>query len=129
MIKAPSRRREQILLRLEDSDREVAAAWLVLFFVIAAGMSVLGAHQYGAGDCLTLPGSHYRPLAVNEEWEDPACSGALCERQLAVHERDDEDDRAAEDGGASTAAYSQDRSMRLDPIGNAGKQQDEPLCS
>jgi hypothetical protein len=54
MIENSSRRREGMLFRLGESVREVTAAWFVLFFVVAAGLSILGIYRSSLVDCTTI---------------------------------------------------------------------------
>jgi len=98
MIRILRRRRERVLLRLGEGDRELAAAWFVVLLAAAAGLSFLGVQRYAAGDCLTtlaMPRVIHRPLAIREDREDPACPAVLCGHATAGHDRDDESDQAA----------------------------------
>ena len=132
MVRICHRRRERALIRLEERDREIVAAWLVLLLAAAAGLSFLSIQQYAAIDCpttLALSRVLHRPLALSEEWEDPACPSRLCSHTLSAHERDDEGVGAAERADDPAAAYSGKHQMPPNPIKNTGKGQGELLCS
>jgi len=108
------------------------AAWFVIFLAAAAGLSFLSMQQYATRDCpttLAMPRVLHRPLAVSEDWEDPACPSGLCSYMLSEHERDDESSGAAERADDPVAAYSGKHQMPLAPIENTGKEQRELLCS
>jgi hypothetical protein len=132
MVRIRHRRRERAIIRLGERDREIVAAWFVLLLAAAAGLSFLSIPQHAASDCpttLAIPRVLHRPLAVSEDWENPACPSGLCSHMLSAHERDDESGSAAERADHPTAAYSGKHQMPLDPIENTGKGQGELLCS
>jgi hypothetical protein len=129
MIKNSSRRREPLLLRLDESAREVMAAWFLVLFVVAAGLSILAIHRYSLVDCTTavaMPGTHYR-LTVEQEWDDPACSIGSCGNWQSAQEIDLDSMRAAQnDSGDATPVYT-GSSTPVSLQGNIGNQ-DERLC-
>ena len=132
MVRIFRRRRQRALLQLGERDREVAAAWFVVLLAAAAGLSFLSVQQHAAGDCptiLAMPRVLHQPLAISEDWEDPACPTVLCGRTLSAYERDGESDEPDVGGSGSTAANSDNRRPRPNTIGNAREAQDEPLCS
>src|SRR5215217_1025871 len=99
MVRIRLRRRERPLIRLEEQDREIVAAWFILLLAVAAVLSFLNIHQYSASHCpttLSIPRILHRPLAVTEDWEDPACTSGPCNYMLSAHERDHESGNTAE---------------------------------
>ncbi len=129
MIRDSSRRRDGHLRRLDESARELVAAWFVVLFVVAAGLSVLSVHQYRDVDCITavaMPGTHHRPVA-DHEWDYPACAVGACGNSLSAQESDLDGTHAAQhDKGDATPVYS----GRSTPVSLQGKggDQDERLC-
>jgi hypothetical protein len=125
MIKSSSRRREGMLCRLGESVVEIAAAWLVLFFVVAAGLSILAMHRNGLVDCTTMvsiPGMHHR-LAADHEWDDPACAVGACGNLRSAQEIDADDMPAA---GGAPAVYSGSSTPGSERANSPDK--DEHLC-
>ena len=80
MTENASRQRGGSLSRLGASAREVIAAWFVLFLIVAAGLSLVAVHRYGAVDCapmVAMPGAHHR-FAAEQESDDAVCSTGPC---------------------------------------------------
>jgi hypothetical protein len=128
MVRIRHRRRERPLIQLREQDREIVAAWFVLLLAVAAGLSFLNIHQHSTSHCpttLSIPRILHRPLAVTEDWEDPACTSGPCNYMLSAHESGN----AAERADDPAAAYSGNHQMPLAPIENTGKGQGELLCS
>ena len=132
MVKIRHRWRERPLIRFGEQDREIVAAWFVALLAVAAGFSFLNIQQYAASHCPTTPAMPrvlHRPLAVAENWEDPACSSGLCNYMLLAHEIDDESEDAAEPADDPVAAYSGKYHLPLDTIENTGNERSELHCS
>lgn len=125
MIKNWSRRREGTLSRLGESVREVAAAWLVLFSVVAAGVSILGIYRASLADCtimVSIPGVHHHFVA-NQEWDDPSCTVGICGNSQSAQEIDSNNTQPS---GAASAVYS---GSSVPVSGRANRpDQDERLC-
>jgi len=128
MITILSRRREGLFFRLGDSAREIAATWLLLVFVVAVGLSILAIHRYSVVDCpsaAAMPGTHHR-LAVDHEWDEPACSIGPCDHSRAAHEIDPDSMQAAQSDGDATPVYS-GSSTPVSGRANS-RDEDERLC-
>ena len=124
--------REWPRIRLRVQDREIVAAWFVVLLTVVAGLSFFNIQQYAASHCPTTPAMPrvlHRPLAVAENWEDPACSSGLCNYMLLAHEIDDESEDAAEPADDPVAAYSGKHHLPLDTIENTGNERSELHCS
>ena len=125
MIKDSSRRREGMHSRSGESVREVAAAWFVLFFVLAAGLSILGIYRASLVDCTTMvsvPGMHHHFVA-NHEWDDPACTVGACGNSQSAREIDSD---KMQPSGAAPAVYS---GSSMPASGRANSpDEDERLC-
>ena len=130
MLRNPRRAEKGPAAWFGDSTRELVAAWLVLFVFVAAGLSLLGAHRFGAADCmpmLMMPGAHHH-LAAEQEWEDPACHLGSCRHLQSVTESNSESIRAAQtDDDDLVPVYSGSSGIPASPQAQGGGP-DERLC-
>ncbi len=128
-IKNSSRRRDDHLLRLDGSIRELVAAWFVALFVVVAGLSLLTIDRNSAIDgtnAVANPGAHH-PRA-DDEWNDPPCSVGPCGTSLSVQEmRFNRMQGVQNASDAVTRVYSGGSSMPALRRAN-GRGQDERLC-
>jgi hypothetical protein len=92
---------------LGDATRDVVAAWLVLFMIVAAGLSFFAVHRYGVVDCapmLAMPGAHHH-LVPEQAWDEPMCSIGSCDAWQAARQPNLDDTRAAEAGEGNAPIY------------------------
>ena len=52
---------------------EVLAAWILAFFVLVAGLSLLAFHERGVRDGVVAPGWRVSPMADRDQSDDPEC--------------------------------------------------------
>src|SRR5260370_42004401 len=129
MTENASRQRGGSLSRWGASAREVIAAWFVLFLIVAAGLSLVAVHRYGAVDCapmVAMPGAHHR-FAAEQEWDGAVCSTGPCGHLQSERDVVSDSIHAAQGGGGDAPPVYSGRSTPVSLQGNSGDP-DERLC-